>query len=93
MHDMRVASVQFEHQPGDKRANLAKVRLLAGDRRGALSAVKEGLAIDPTQKGLLEVFRRLGVRQPPVIAFLSRTNPLNHLLGRARHRIFQASRA
>lgn len=73
--------------------NLAKVRLHAGNRRGALSAVNEGLAIDPTQAGLLGIFRDLGVRRPPVISFLSRTNPLNQLLGRARYRLAQASRA
>ena len=66
--------------------NLARVRLRAGDRRGAVTAVNEGLAIDPTKKKLLELCRELGVRRPPVLAFLSRANPLNHLLGLARHR-------
>lgn len=73
--------------------NLARVRLLSGDRRGALSAVNEGLAIDPTRDELLGIFRELGVRHPPVISFLSRSNPLNYLLGRARHKLSQAFRA
>jgi len=31
MKDVRVASVQFEHKPGDKRANLDKIRSFAGE--------------------------------------------------------------
>lgn len=67
--------------------NLARVRLLAGNRHGAISAVNEGLAIDPSQKSLIYLYRDLGIRRPPVISFLSRTNPVNHLLGQARHKI------
>ena len=34
MKDTKVASVQFEHQPGDKEANLAKVRRFAAEAAG-----------------------------------------------------------
>jgi len=34
MKDTKVASVQFEHQPGDKEANLAKVRRYAAEAAG-----------------------------------------------------------
>ena len=34
---------------------------------------------------LLALYRELGIRQEPVIAFLSRGNPLNMLLGRIRN--------
>ena len=67
--------------------NLSRARFISGNRRGAVSAVNEGLAIDPAQKNLLDLYRQLGVRQPPVISFLSRTNPLNQLLGRAKYRL------
>ena len=73
--------------------NLSRTRLLADNRRGAVRAVNEGLAIDPTMKSLLFLCRELGVRQPPVISFLSRANPLNYLLGVARHRLSHLSSA
>jgi hypothetical protein len=47
--------------------------------------VLAGLAVDNRHPGLLELRRRLGVRQPPVLRFLSRSHPLNVWLGRARH--------
>ena len=34
MKNSRVASVQFEHLPGDKEANLAKVRRFAAEAAG-----------------------------------------------------------
>ena len=34
MKDIKVASVQFEHRPGDKEANLAKVRRFAAEAAG-----------------------------------------------------------
>jgi len=65
--------------------NLAMVRVLARDRRGALAAIRRGLAVDARHPGLRDLQRELGQRRPPVLPFLSRSHPLNQWLGRMRH--------
>ena len=83
----RAVSMEF-FQP-ENYQNLAWVRLLSGDRRGALDALEQGRALDPSYAGWKELVRRLGARRPPVIRFLSRSHPLNRTLGRWRHALSQ----
>ncbi len=65
--------------------NLARTALIAGNRREAYKAIERGYGLDPTSTPLKKLHGKLGVRQPPVLRFLSRQNPLNRLLGRLRH--------
>lgn len=62
--------------------NLASVYLIAGNRRRAIRALQDGLALDNTHPGLVDFQKKLGVRRKPVIPFLPRGNVLNYLLGR-----------
>lgn len=54
-------------------------------RREALDAIRRGLQIDPTNKPLKNLRRRLGRRRRPVLPFLQRNHPLNRTFGRVRH--------
>ena len=65
--------------------NLAYHNVMVGNRRGAIRALRDGLALDSGHRGLRGLQRRLGVRARPPIPFLARDNPLNVLLGRWRH--------
>jgi hypothetical protein len=78
-------SIQVEFYQAENYLNLARTYLLAGDRKGAVKAVRGGLQMDRGNAGLLALYRELGMRQRPVLSFLSRSNPLNQLLGRLRH--------
>jgi hypothetical protein len=78
-------SVKVEFYESDNYLNLARTCLLAKDRTGAVRAVRGGLKVDPQNLDLLALYRELGIRQEPIIAFLSRGNPLNMLLGRIRN--------
>ena len=64
---------------------LAKTLLLRDDRRSALDVIRQGLAVDPEHRQLLDLQRQLGERKSPVVPFLARRNPLNRWLGRLRH--------
>lgn len=77
-------SVKVEFYEPDNYLNLARTCLLAKDRSGAMDAVAEGLRVDPQHVELLALHRELGIRRPPVLPFLSRSNPLNLFLGRIR---------
>ena len=78
-------SIKVEFYESDNYLNLARTCLLAKDRTGAVRAVRGGLKVDAQNVELLALYRELGIRQDPVITFLSRCNPLNMLLGRIRN--------
>jgi tetratricopeptide (TPR) repeat protein len=66
----------------DHRFNLARVYLERNDRRRAIEALNAGLRLSPRNRRLNALFNELGRRRPPVIPFLSRSNPLNIWLGK-----------
>lgn len=78
-------SVKVEFYEADNYLNLARTCLLAGDRSGAVRAVRDGLRIDPHHPGLLAVRTELGVRGQPMLPFLGRSHLVNRILGRLRH--------
>lgn len=78
-------AVKREFYQPENYLNLARTYLLAGNRRKAIDAVLAGRRIDRAHRGLAQLHRELGLRRRPVLSFLSRTHPLNRLLGRMRH--------
>jgi tetratricopeptide (TPR) repeat protein len=79
-------AIRLEFYQPDNFLNLARVHLLGKERKEAVTAVRQGLGIDPGHTGLRVLARELGVRRPPVVTFLSRNHPINRLLGWLRHR-------
>ena len=64
--------------------NLARVLLGFGRKSEGLRYLRRGLMVDPNHAPLLLEWRRLGVRNEPVLSFLPRRHLLNRLLGRVR---------
>jgi hypothetical protein len=77
-------SIKVEFYESENYLNLARTCLLDRDRGGAVRAIRGGLKVDPQNLDLLALYRDLGVRQEPVLSFLSRTNVVNQVLGRIR---------
>lgn len=77
--------VQFYHP--DCHLNLARVQVLAKNRKGAVHAIAQGLALDPKNAGLRGLQNEIGVRRRPVLGFLSRNNPVNRTLGKLRRQL------
>ncbi len=80
-------AVKIEFYQPENWANLADVLLLAGKRSEAIDALLQGLRIDAQQPRLQELLETMGLRKRPVLPFLSRQNPLNHLLGAIRSQL------
>jgi len=80
-------AVKIQYYEPDNHLNLARVQLMTSDRKGAVASIARGLKLDPNHKGLKELRLDIGVRRRPVIPFLSRTNLLNQLFGRLRHKL------
>lgn len=86
---IRVAKLGVEldiHQP-ESYFLLAETHLLRGDRRSAIGVIENGLLIDASNRGLLELKAQLGLRRRPVLPFLPRRHVLNRWLGKLRHRL------
>jgi hypothetical protein len=62
--------------------NLARVQLLAGDRKSAWETLMSGIRLDPDHAGLRSEARKMGIRRRPVISMLDRSHPLNRVAGR-----------
>ncbi len=80
-----ILAVEREFFQPENWLNLAWVHLLSRNRQECLKALKRGLAVSPTHRGLRALARRIGERRPPVLRSLSRGNPVNVWLGRRRH--------
>lgn len=78
-------AIEMQFYDGAHYENLARVYVAAGQRKKAVEAADEGLKILPDHEGLLQLRRELGYRSRPAVPFLSRENPINQMLGRARH--------
>jgi hypothetical protein len=78
-------AVETEFFDPENFQNLAWVRLLAGDRLGAVRAIERGRMLDSHHPGWRDLMTRVGVRRPPVVRFLRRDHPLNRKLGKWRH--------
>lgn len=78
----RAVEVEF-YQP-ENWVNLANVLLQREDRAEAIRAVQQGLELDPNFAPLVELHASLGMRRPPVLGFLERSNPVNRFLGLLR---------
>ena len=78
-------AVKREFYQPENYLNLARTYMLIHDRSAAFDAVARGLQVDSNHEGLQAVRQELGVRRPPVLPFLDRSNPVNRLLGQIRH--------
>ncbi len=83
--DLCRRAIELEFYNGDHYANLARVYVVANNRKKALESVEEGLKHSPQHDYLLSTRKALGVRARPAVPFLDRTNPINVSLGQARH--------
>lgn len=81
-------AVKLQFYEPENYLNLARTALLVNDRKVAMEAVRKGLKIDRNNRNLRALYRELGIRKRPVLRFLSRSNPINLLLGRIRARLF-----
>lgn len=82
-------AVEIEFYRPENYVNLAGTYLLMGARRSAVRAIEQGLRIDPGNRQLHDLRQEVGWRKRPVLPFLSRSNPVNHLLGRMRYGILR----
>jgi tetratricopeptide (TPR) repeat protein len=73
--------------------NLGRAFDALGYKDRAVRAFQKGLDLSPEHAGLRVEMERLGVRRKPVLGFLGRSNPVNRVLGRIRHRLLGGGQA
>jgi len=67
--------------------NLGLVNYAFGRRGAAWEAWQNGLQVQPGHPGILRDLARMGRRRDPVLSVVSRSHPLNVMLGRLRARL------
>lgn len=77
-------SVAIEQFNPDLRWNLGRVLMAGGRRREAFDTFLRGLSQQPGHTGIRRELRRMGLRRRPIVPFLSRSHPLNVMLGKLR---------
>jgi Flp pilus assembly protein TadD len=82
-------SIKVQFYEPENYVNLARVYLLARNRRKAVEALTRALKLNVSHPGARALAREIGWRRPPVIPFLSRNNLLNRLLGKMRYQLQQ----
>lgn len=80
--DDHSASVVYPHLY----LNLGKAYLGARKKKEAVEAFQKGLKYERSNPELKHELRRLGTRKAPPVTFLSRSNPINKLLGKILHK-------
>ena len=78
-------AIKIQYYEADNHWNLARVHVLAANRKLAVQALERALKLDPDHEGLLALKNEIGLRRSPVFKWLDRDHPLNRLLGRLRH--------
>lgn len=70
-------------------AQLCYVRALlsVGRRQESMRLLRRLARVDSLEKDVEDLLVWLGVRRSPILAFLPRSNPINHALGKIRHRL------
>jgi tetratricopeptide (TPR) repeat protein len=64
--------------------NLGRVYLLAGKTTKALATFQRGLELAPKHKALHAEYTKFDRRETPPLTIVSRSNPLNKVLGKLR---------
>ena len=67
--------------------NYARALLLKGDRLTGLRLMRRLVRVDSLEGQVQHILEWMGVRRRPVIPVLSRSHPINYVLGRLRHRL------
>jgi len=67
--------------------NYARALLLRGDRSLGLRMMRKLARVDSLESSIQDILEWVGVRRRPPLAILSRSHPLNYVLGKIRHRV------
>jgi len=73
--------MKLQPKEPDNYGNLAMMYMALGRRSEAWNALQEGLRRAPDHRRLNTLLNDLGIRRPPPIRFLARSNPVNVILG------------
>ena len=75
-------AIDLEFFNADLFWNYGRVLLMSDRRKEAFTAFVKGLTVQKNHQEILHELRRMGWRRRPVLAFLTRGNPLNVALGK-----------
>ena len=82
-------AVRMKRSQPELYLNLAEVYRMAGKKEDAIDTLNMGSKLTKQDPRLVEALKKMGMRKPPVLAFLDRNNFLNVQLGKLRSKVLQ----
>lgn len=83
--DLGRKAIELQFYNANHYVNLARIYVAAGNRKKGVETIEQGLRILPDDERLIAMREELGRRARPPVPFLSRSHPINKVIGRARH--------
>ena len=74
-------ALKLEFYNAELYLNLGKIYMLEGNRGAAFRTFRSGLTLESDHPGICREIERMGLRRRPPVPFLSRSNPVNRVLG------------
>jgi len=86
---IEMASKAIEKMPdrADFYLNLGNIYLKGGEKKAAVETFRQGVRVDPENKELHELLKKLGIRRKPLFSSLPRSHKVNRFLGKIAHMI------
>jgi tetratricopeptide (TPR) repeat protein len=76
-------AIEAEYHRPEHYYNLGEVHFLAGRKSDAIKCFNQALSWNPNFEAAQDALRKLGIRKAPVLPMLSRSHPVNVILGKA----------
>ncbi|SDZ81047.1 hypothetical protein SAMN05660420_00426 [Desulfuromusa kysingii] len=79
----KICRESIKHEPNNSLHYLilGRILLLSGDKSKAIKTFRQGLIASPNPL-IIDEFKKLGLRKPPVFKSLKRNHPINRALGK-----------
>lgn len=80
-------ALRIQHNHAQLYLNLAEMYQTAHRKADAIDVLKKGFVSTGRDRRVRSALYKYQLRRPPLFGFLSRSNPLNRILGKWRHRL------
>lgn len=84
---IEMAEKAIEKKPDrpDFYMNLGRIYIKGGEKKEAVETFRKGVRIDPENRELLRMLKKLGIRRKPSFSSLPRHHLMNRFLGKIAH--------
>ena len=83
--EMAEKAIEKMPERADFYMNLGRINLKGGEKKEAVETLRKGVRIDPENRELRSMLKKLGIRRKPSLSSLPRHHLMNRYLGKIAH--------